>query len=183
MLAAIAGGWLFASLYLSADDRADVLALAGSVDRFATVERSDLRVVRLSTDTDVESIPASRIDEVVGRIAATDLAAGSLLAESHLHPRGERVVAAEEAVVGVLVGPGEAPAAGVARGAEVSVVIRPAAGSTGELVEVAGWLVDVEGAATPGGDRALSVVVPSEDATEVSAAAADRRVSIVVAGG
>lgn len=183
VLAAVVGGWLFASLYLSADDRTDVLAVADGVERSAVVERADLRVVRLSTDTEVESIPASRIDEVVGRVAATDLAAGSLLAESHLHARGERLVAVDEAVVGLLVGPGDAPTSGLAPGAEVLVVIRPPPGATGDVVEVAGWVAEVSTAAAAGGDRPVSVVVPSEQAATVSAAAADRQVSIVVMGG
>lgn len=183
VLAAVIGGWLFASLYLSADDRVDVLALANGVERFEVIERADLRVVRLSTDTEVESIDASRIDEVVGRVAGGDLAAGALLAEGQLHPRGERLVSADEAVVGVLVGPGDAPATGLVRGAAVTVVVRPAAGASGEVVEVAGWVAEVAAAVSAGGDRPVSVVVPANDAAAVSAAAADRRVTIVVAGG
>ncbi len=47
VLAAVVGGWLFASLYLSADDRVEVLAVATDIGRFDVIERSDLRVVTI----------------------------------------------------------------------------------------------------------------------------------------
>lgn len=186
VLATIVGAWLFASLYLSADDRRDVLALANPVERFDVVERADLRVVRLPPDSDLAWVPATRLDEVAGRVAATDLTAGSLLAEGQLVDPGERLVLESEAVVGVLVGPGDAPSTGLVRGAAVSVVVRPAAGTAGasvEIVEIAGWVAEVSSATSSSGDRPVAVVVASGEAAMVSAAAADRRVTLVVAGG
>ena len=67
VLAAVVGGWLFASLYLSADDRVEVLAVASDVARFDVIERSDLKVVTIAEDTDVSSIPASRLEDLVGQ--------------------------------------------------------------------------------------------------------------------
>lgn len=180
--AALLGAWVFAALYLSADDTREVLALANPVERLERIERSDLRVLRLPTNTDVQTVPASQLDGVVGRVAATDLAAGSLLADGQLVPVGERLVAAGEAVVGVLVGPGDAPSTGLDRGAKVSVVVRPPAGVSGAAVEVPGWVADVSGAVGSKGDRSVEVVVARRDAASVSAAAADRRVTIVVLG-
>lgn len=180
--AALLGAWVFAALYLSADDTRDVLALADGVQRLETIERSDLRVVSLPTKADVQTVPASQLDDVVGRIAATDLATGSLLADGQLVPAGERLVAADEAVVGVLVGPGDAPSTGLDRGAAVSVVIRPPAGVAGDAEEVPGWVADLSGAVASNGDRPVEVVVARNDAAAVSAAAADRRVTIVVLG-
>lgn len=183
VLAAVLGGWLAASLYLSADDRTEVLALANGVDRFEALERSDLRVVRLSSDTDVASLPASRLDELVGRIAATDLAGGSLLIEDQLLGTDERLVSAGDAVVGVLVGPGDAPSSGLVRGASVLVVVRPAAGTSSSIVETSGLVAEVGTAVGSSGDRPVAVVMPADDAAAVSAAAADRRVTLVVVGG
>lgn len=180
--AALLGAWVFAALYLSADDTREVLVVAEGVERLESIERSDLRVVSLPTNSDVQTVPASRLNDLVGRIAATDLAAGSLLADGQLVPVGERLVAADEAVVGVLVGPGDAPATGLDRGAAVSVVVRPPAGVTGDAQEVPGWVADVSGAVASNGDRPVEVVVAKGDAAAVSAAAADRRVTIVVLG-
>ena len=182
LLAALVGAWLFSSLYLSAGDRREVLVMADGVARFATIERSDLRVVRVSGDAQVQSVAATRMDEVVGRVAATDLSAGSLLAEGQLLDSGERLVKADEAVIGVLVGPGDAPVTTVERGADVSLVVRPPAGAVGEVSEVAGWVAGVSGTVSSNGDRPIDVVVPRRNAAAVSAAAAERRVTLVVLG-
>lgn len=182
VLAAVVGGWLFASLYLSADDRVEVLAMASDVDRFDVIERSDLRVVTIAEDTDVSSIPASRLEDLVGRVASTDIVAGALLVDGQLLPDGDRLVAADEAVVGVLVGPGDSPTTGMNRGALVSVVVRPAAGTNGTVAEVPGWIAGIGGEVSSSGDRPVEVVVARADAARVSAAAADRRVTIVVLG-
>lgn len=181
VFAAVLGGWLFASLYLSAGDRVDVLALASSVGRYEVIERSDLRVVSISADTDISTVAASSLDDLVGRVAATDLSQGSLLADGALVADGERLVQTDEAVVGVLVKPGDSPTTELRRGASVSVVVRPAAGTTGAVSEVAGWIVDV-GSAASNGDRTIEVVVARDSAAGVSAAAADRRVTIVALG-
>lgn len=180
--AAVVGGWLFASLYLSADDRVEVLAVATDIGRFDVIERSDLRVVTIGEDTDVASIPASRLDELVGRVASTDIVAGGLLVDGQLLPAGDRLVTADEAIVGVLVGPGDSPTTGMTRGAVVSVVIRPAAGTNGTVAEVPGWIAGIGGEVSSSGDRPVEVVVARSEAARVSAAAADRRVTIVVLG-
>lgn len=182
VLAAVVGAWLFASIYVSADDRRDVLALATSVERLEPIERSDLKIVSLPSNAQVESVPASRVEELLGRVAGTDLAAGSLLAEGQLLPAGERLIGPNEAVVGLLVDPGDAPVSTMRRGAAVIVVARPAAGTTGEVEDVPGWLAEVSGEAASNGERAVEVVVRRADAATVSAAAADRRVTIVVLG-
>ncbi|MBK6671901.1 MAG: SAF domain-containing protein [Actinobacteria bacterium] len=182
VFAAVVGGWLFASLYLSADDRVEVLAVASDIGRFDVIDRSDLRVVTIGEDTDVASIPASRLDELVGRVASTDIVAGGLLVDGQLLPAGDRLVTADEAIVGVLVGPGDSPTTGMTRGAVVSVVIRPAAGTNGTVAEVPGWIAGIGGEVSSSGDRPVEVVVARSEAARVSAAAADRRVTIVVLG-
>lgn len=175
----VVGAWAFTALYVSADDRTDVLAVADVVPRFEVVERSDLRVVRLSTDSDFDSVEAGRLDDIVGRTAAVDLVPGSLLVEDQLLPAGERLLQADEAVIGVLLGPGEGPTGILRRGSAVLVVVRPPAGVQGDPMLVQGWVFDASGEAVSARERPLEVVVPRSDAGALSAAAADRRVSIV----
>ena len=69
VFAAVVGGWLFASLYLSADDRVEVLAVASDIGRFDVIERSDLRVVTIGEDTRVVSLIGRRLQESVGVVA------------------------------------------------------------------------------------------------------------------
>lgn len=187
VLLAVLGGWLAASLYMSADDRVEVLVVASPVARFEPVPRSAVRVERLSADSDVAAIPAARLDEVVGRIAAADLPVGLLLADGQLFAPDARLVSADEAIVGIAVGPGEAPA-GLSKGASVEVVVRYSSvmsdASAAELLEmvVPGWVTDVAGIESAGGGRSVAVVVPAADAAMVSAAAAEGRVSLVARG-
>ncbi|MGH9185680.1 MAG: SAF domain-containing protein, partial [Acidimicrobiales bacterium] len=61
---------------MSAGSRSDVLVIADDVARFEPIERSDLRVVRVSADPAVDSVAAAELDDIVGRTAAVDLQAG-----------------------------------------------------------------------------------------------------------
>lgn len=180
---AVLGAWIFAALYLSAGDRTDVLVVANDVERLRVIERSDLGVARLSKSPEVGSVAASRMDEFVGRVAGVDLTAGSLLVEGQVLAPGARVVAEDEAVVGVLVSPSDAPHGSLRRGAAVLVVVRPPAGSQGSPEQIEGWVWDASAEASSTREVAVEVVVPAGESAQVSAAAADRRVSIVVLAG
>ena len=170
---------MFAALYLSAGDRTDVLVLAHDVGRLEVIDRSDLRVVRMSNDSDVESIEAARVDDFVGRVAGIDLVAGSLLAEGQVLPAGRDLLGASEAVVGVLLGPGDSPVRSLRRGTPVLVVVRPPAGSQRDTEEIEGWVFDASGEPLNTRERPVELAVPRDKAGLISAAAADQRVTIV----
>lgn len=181
--AVVLGAWAGASLVVSTDETVEVVALANDVGRFETIERSDLRVARLPAGSDLASVPAASLSSLVGRVAASDLAAGGLLAEAQLVPVGQRLVGDGEAVVGAVVGPDDAPATGLVRGADVVLVMRPPAGATDAgLVEVEGWVVEVRSEASATGGRPIEVAVARAEAGRLSAAAADGRLSVVVLG-
>lgn len=180
LAASVLGAWIFAALYLSAGDRREVVALSHDVDRLETITRSDLRVVRMSSDTDVTTVDASRIDTLVGRVAGTDLVAGSLLNPDQLVADGRQLLGEDEAVIGVLIGPGDSPTRVLRRGTPVLVVIRPAAGAQGgEPEEIEGWVFDASGEALNTRERPVELAVPRTAAGAISAAAADRRVTVV----
>ncbi|HRD99991.1 MAG TPA: hypothetical protein PLV68_01765 [Ilumatobacteraceae bacterium] len=183
LAAAVLGAWIFAAMYMSAGDHADVLVVANGVERFEVIERSDLQVARLSESSDVEVVAADRIDEFVGRIAGVDLVGDSLLHEAQVMSSGTDLVTDGEAVVGVLVGPADAPQGSLRRGAAVTVVVRPVAGTDVRPIEIAGWVWDASAEVSSTREVAVEVVVPAGDSAAVSAAAADRRVSIVVLAG
>jgi hypothetical protein len=62
----------------------------------------------------------------------------------------------------------------------VTVVVRPVSGSTEPPTEIDGWVWDTSAEASSAREVAVEVVVPAGQSGVVSAAAADRRVSIVV---
>lgn len=179
----LGGGLVTASLFASAGDRVEVLALAGDVAENDTIERADLVRVRVGSDGDIATIPAGHLDEIVGRVAATDLTEDGLLSRGQLRSADDQVVGDNESVVGLLLSAGDAPLGQLVSGATVDVVVRPAAGDTGEVTVVDGWLLDTSGAAVQNGDRPVSVVVPTHQAGAVSSAAAEDRVSVAVREG
>jgi SAF domain len=178
--AAMLGCWAFASMYLSAGHRTNALVLARTVSRFEIIKRDDLRTVKISSDTEAANIAASRMNEIIGRTAADDLSAGSLLAEGQLLPTGEQLLKPDEAVVGVLLAGGDTQV-GVRKGSKVVLVIRtPQATGTATTSEVTGWVYSAATESTSSRERAVEVVVPRGQAAEVSAAGADKRVTIVM---
>lgn len=177
--AAVLGAWMFAALYLSAGHRTGVLVVSRDVGRLEVIDRSDLRVIRMSNDSDVESIDAGRVDEFVGRIAGVDLVAGSLLAEGQVLPAERKLLGAGEAVVGVLLGPGDSPVRSLRRGTPILVVVRPPAGSQGDPEEIEGWVFDASSEPLNTRERPIELAVPRAQAGLISAAAADKRVTLV----
>jgi SAF domain len=178
--AAMLGCWAFASMYLSAGHRTNALVLARTVPRFEIIKRDDLRTVKISSDTEAAHITASRMNEIIGRTAADDLSAGSLLAEGQLLPAGEQLLKPDDAVVGVLLAGGDTQV-GVRKGSKVVLVIRtPQATGTATTAEVTGWVYSAATESTSSRERAVEVVVPRGQAAEVSAAGADKWVTIVM---
>jgi hypothetical protein len=183
---ALLGGWVFASLYVSAGERVEVLSVSGTVDRFDTIEEDDLRTVRVAADPGVDTVDAGDLDEIVGRQAATDLVEGSLLSPNQVLAAGARTVSDTEAIVGAELARADAPQGALRGGVDVLVVVRPAPNATGEQQEatrVNGWLLDVGDADENTGDRPVEMVVPESQAAEVTAAAAEERLSLVVLEG
>ena len=178
----VVSGWLAGVVFVSVGHRQEVLAVANSVERFEEVQADDLRVVRVAADPDVGVVPASRLDDMVGRVAGTDLIPGSLLAEEQLLDPDERVVGTNEAVVGTVLEAGESPT-NLAAGVNVEVVVRAPAGSGAGPQTLSGWVFDVDDTETAGIDsQRVSLVVPAASVAIVSAAAAENRVSVAVLG-
>lgn len=176
---ALLGAWVAASLVASAGERVDVVVTARDVGQFEEVERDDLRLVRVAADPGVDTIGGDELDELVGRVAATGLPEGVLLSPSQLVPAGERLVGADEAVVGTRLGPGAAPG-GLQGGTSVLVVVRPQQGSPDdEVSEVQGWLAEIGEPDESSRSREASLVVPASVAGGVAAAAADERIAVV----
>ena len=188
---ALLGGWVFASLYQSAGERVEVLAVSADVDRFAEIQRDDLRMVRVAADPGVDTVRGGDVDDIVGRRAAVDLVEGSLLTDGQVLPRGEDVVGDNEAIVGAELAPGDAPQSALVGGVDVQVVIRPsatasattAAGEAPEATRVSGWLLEVGEPDENTRARPVELVVPETSSAAVQAAAAEERLSLVVLEG
>jgi SAF domain len=112
-----------AALIGRAGDRVDVLALARTVPVGQTLQPADLTVAQLPADPAIHPIPAAEADQVVGKVAVTELTAGSLLTAAQLTDTA--VPAAGEQLVGVAAKPGQLPARGLRPGDRVLAVPVP----------------------------------------------------------
>jgi len=133
-----------------------VLVLRHSVAAGDLLSPGDLRVVSLAVPRGMATVPAGDESSVVGQVAQSALAAGSLLVPSSYGPPN-----GTESVVGVSLKPGEYPP-GLAVGDRVEVLVGPA--QTG-----------VPGVMVPVG----TVVAPGALVTSVSASTADANVVLV----
>jgi len=122
MGAALMVGFTLAGVlwHLSSTDKEAVLALAAPVGRGEVIEAGDVRVVYVSSDDAIASLPRSESPAVVGRVAAADLPAGAVLNRDSVLPGA--ALGAGEAVVGLSLDPGQVPLARLARGDRVDVV-------------------------------------------------------------
>ena len=108
VLVTVASALGFVVLWMNAGGREPVLALRHDVTAGQTIEDDDLQVVRVAADPGIDPIASSARDEVVGRPAAADLLAGTLLVPGAVgNPSG---LEAGQAVIAVPVSPEELPA-------------------------------------------------------------------------
>lgn len=120
LLVAVITGLAFAVWARSLSGRTDVLAAAHTVNAGDAITASDLKTVRVSTDSEVASVPADQKSKLVGKVAATPLFKGTLVSRDQVSRSAP--LGSDEAVVGVLVKPGQAPLASLRVGTSVQVV-------------------------------------------------------------
>lgn len=80
VLGVLSGAWLVRS----AGERVAVLALARPVPFGAVITAGDLTRAQVSVDPSVATVPAGDVAQVLGRVAATNLAQGSLLTRAQV---------------------------------------------------------------------------------------------------
>jgi hypothetical protein len=108
VLVTVASALGFVVLWMNAGGREPVLALRHNVTAGQTIENDDLRVVRVAADPGIDPIASSARDDVVGRPAAADLLAGTLLVPEAVGTASG--LEAGQAVIAVPVSPEELPA-------------------------------------------------------------------------
>lgn len=161
--------------HLNAVDRSPALAIATSVERGETIAADDVEVVYLASDAPVERLDGSQMDEVVGRVALVDLAAGTLLSRSVVADRPALVEG--EGVVGLSLEPGGYPAMGLSPGDHVNIVRATDTTSPPEDGDATGEVVIATDATVfaveelPSNRRLISILAEEADADAVAAAA------------
>ena len=109
------------------------------------VRNTDVGLTSVAVDRAVTTIPASQLDEIVGRHALVDLSAGQLLGS---HSVGALRVAPGRSRVGLKLAAGRIPTVSLPAGARV-ILVETSSDKASETApkgtnDHGGWLVDVE---------------------------------------
>jgi hypothetical protein len=182
-------GAVGALLVERAGERREVLALGRTVPMGQRIAAGDLRVVRVSADPGLRAIAGSTASQVIGRVAATTLLAGTLLAPEALAADGAPEPG--KAIVGLDLKGAQLPlpAEMLAAGMQVRLVLTPGsegqaptdaiAGDSLEVLVDRATLYSVDPA--PDSDSVhVAVVVADEDAAAVLRAGAAGRVGVAL---
>ena len=177
-VALVAGGAaLGVWLWMSATSASEVVTVRGDVDRGRVITVADLGTVRVALDPSLQAVPGSELETLVGKRAAVDLRAGTLLAPSDV--TDELPPAAGVWVVCMAVGPGMMPAVPLRPGDAVRLVQTP--GQAGEVTG-APATVNATVLGVTAGDTVtvVDVLVPADKAPELAARSATGKVAIVL---
>ena len=173
------GAALGVGVWLLSSSSVEVVAARASIDRGVVITAADLEGTRVVVDSTVPVVPATELSGLVGKRAASDVAAGTLLSPAQVTavlPPGTG-----ESVVGVALATGQLPAEPLRPGDHVRLVQTPAAQGDVPATQVT---IDAEvQSVTPAADGQATVVdllVPESRAAEVAARAATGRVAMVL---
>lgn len=174
------GGLGAAYLATSVSTTVSVIALQNDVARGELIERADLTTAAINADPNLDPVRATRIDEMVGKYATSDLAQGSLLTESSVH--ADLQPAEGEAMVGVAVTAAQLPFEALRPGDTVRIVDtpNPQDGPPSETPESIEAIVVRSAVDEEDGQRIVDVVLPEARAADLAARVATGRISIVL---
>lgn len=174
-----AGALLTAWAYTTVSDTHEVLAVRETVHRGETINRGDLVTVQVGVDPALTPVSSAELANVVGKRAAVDLSAGSLLTQEAIT---ETVLpAAGDSMVGISLTPAQMPSQPLYQGDQVRIIATP--GDQGEVTT----LPESVGAEVVGvrripetGETVVDVSLPHEQAGELAARASTGRVALVL---
>jgi hypothetical protein len=174
-------------LYSQVAESHQVIAVRKTVSRGTTITADDLGVVRVGDIGGARSVPASRLPELVGALAAHDLVEGSLLPPGAI----TRVLPPEpgHGVIGIRVASGRAPAGFLAPGSPVRLVVLPPnvggeAGSVtsagkSDVTNVATIPAVVVNSQAADDGQLINLELASEQAVDAASYAAQERLAVV----
>lgn len=181
-LLVVGSGLAVAVWGLNAGQKESVLSVRDTIAKGQVIERDDL-VSRAVAGLD-DAIAATDVATVVGQTASVDLVPGQVLSLAML--TSDPLPAAGQATVGLSLEPSRVPGAGLVAGDTVDVIAVPSNGQ-GKDVELDSPMTlardaqvyAVGGESTAGGLVLVTLVVPAQDAAQISAYSTQNRVAVV----
>jgi hypothetical protein len=177
---AMLGALVAVSLVTAAGNRTPVVAMARDVPYGSVITAKDLTRAEVSVDPSVETVPATAAASLVGKVAATDLIAGALLAPGQLTTAGPP--GPGEVVVPVVLAAKRIPAGGLVAGDRLLIVDTPPADADppAGVPHTIGVTVARVGAPDLNGATVVDVITREGDGPSVAARAATGRFALVV---
>lgn len=169
--------------HLNATQKTPVLAMASDVSRGDVIERDDLRVVFVATDDAIAHVARDDAASIIGRVAAADLAADSLI--TRFDVLDGSLLAPGEAVVGLALEAGQVPSSRLRVGDIVNVIAGPTTSPDGQRageVIVSGAEVFAVDEDVASGRALISLKAGEADANRIAAAAEAGSVRLVWVG-
>jgi hypothetical protein len=116
---------------LASNQTTPVIALAGDVSRGDIIELTDLQLVFIETEDELNVLGEHESGVVVGRVALANMTAGTLITAEDV--TSGAVIDAGQGVVGLELSAGEYPSLAMRAGDVVDVVLTPVASEVGAL--------------------------------------------------
>lgn len=173
---ALAVAWLVSS----AGQRTDVVVMVRDVAYGSTIVAGDLGTTAVSVDRTVQLVPADDASTLVGQVAATNLARGSLVEPTDVTATG--VVGIDEVLVPLPLPADRFPAGGLAAGDRLLIVDAPPQGADPVQTAPEKFAARVVRAGPPdvNGLVVVDVVAAASDGPSLATRAATGRFAIVV---
>ena len=183
MVALVCAGALGVAWLVQASTTAvPVVAARSTIERGTLISAGDLMVVRIATDPSLRTVPGSQLSGLVGKRAALDVAAGSLLTSESVS--AANTPGAGFSLVGVGVADSMMPGTSLLAGDRVRVVATAdgQAAATGGPTSIGAQVVGTRTGTNASGQSQtiITVSVPASDAAALAAIAASGKVAVVL---
>ena len=183
-------------LQVRAGSRTAVLAVSRPVPVGQTIEAADLHEARISVDSSLRPIPASRASSVIGRAAGVALVPGTILTPGEI--ADSKTLTKGKVVVGLSLKPGQLPTSSLRPGDQVLIVATGQAADAlsgggasgpvvsggqnphGEVLVRQASVYGVDGSLKNSDNTTVSVVVDEGDAPAIAGAASAGDVTLVL---
>ena len=172
------GGLLSYVIYARLATETTVVTVAQTVYRGEVIETSDLTTITLQGSTMPQAVPARDLATVVGRRAATDLVAGSVLVASAV--TDETIPATGRAVVGLKLSAGRTPTSLLLPSSAVRLIALPPENGSDKLTgdTFTARVID-QAAGSDGTSINVNVDVAADQAATIAQLAAQDRIALV----
>jgi len=172
------GGLLSYVIYARLANETAVVTVAQTVYRGEVIDAADLTTITLQGNTITQAVPAADLDTMIGKRAAVDLVAGSVLVATAV--TDESIPASGRAVVGLKLSAGRTPTSLLIPSAAVRLVALPAPNGSDDLTGDTFTARIVDQANGPDGTSILvNVEVAADQAAAIAQLAAQDRIALV----